>query len=339
MQIRCPECQYQREIDLSRVPASATVATCPQCGCRFHFRKQCAEAEEARAEEMAHGAEVVQESDQISGQPFSAESEAANQQSASGESAPSSDSEPQEQPSSVEEEKSAEGQAAAEAPRGEEKPAGRRIRDRLPDVAGVPWENPEEYGFFGSFYHTLLRVLFRAPDFFRGMGHGVAMGKAVVFFVLMRLLEAVAVRFWSGYVLKQATDAAVNPQTAEVANQLLSELSAPMFVLVTPFTAIFQLFFLALLYHVMLRLAQPDKAEFSVVVRVIAYSAAPCIFSVVPYIGGAISTVWCVMASFIGCKYALGLSWSRTALALAPLFILGLAILVQLSLFAQSLIG
>ena len=34
MQIRCPDCQFERDIDLTRIPASATVATCPRCGRR-----------------------------------------------------------------------------------------------------------------------------------------------------------------------------------------------------------------------------------------------------------------------------------------------------------------
>ena len=98
------------------------------------------------------------------------------------------------------------------------------------------------------------------------------------------------------------------------------------------------IFFLAALYGLMIRLAQPDKADFSVVVRVIAYSAAPCVFSIVPFVGSAVASVWCVAVSFAGCKYALGLSWGKTALALAPLFILGVAVLVQMSLLMRSML-
>ena len=40
----------------------------------------------------------------------------------------------------------------------------------------------------------------------------------------------------------------------------------------------------------------------------------------------------------VGCKYALGLSWGKTALALAPLFILGVAVLIQVSLLMRSML-
>lgn len=40
MQICCPQCQHCREVDESKIPERAQVATCPKCQCRFHFREQ-----------------------------------------------------------------------------------------------------------------------------------------------------------------------------------------------------------------------------------------------------------------------------------------------------------
>lgn len=38
MLIRCPRCHFDREIDMSQIPPSAVMATCPRCGTRFRFR-------------------------------------------------------------------------------------------------------------------------------------------------------------------------------------------------------------------------------------------------------------------------------------------------------------
>ena len=38
MMIRCPECEFARSIDESKIPATAQVATCPRCKARFRFR-------------------------------------------------------------------------------------------------------------------------------------------------------------------------------------------------------------------------------------------------------------------------------------------------------------
>ena len=38
MLIRCPECRFERQIDENAIPANAAMATCPHCQYRFRFR-------------------------------------------------------------------------------------------------------------------------------------------------------------------------------------------------------------------------------------------------------------------------------------------------------------
>ncbi|QGY40809.1 hypothetical protein GM415_11965 [Pseudodesulfovibrio cashew] len=38
MEIICPECQFSREVDESKIPARSQVATCPKCKTKFQFR-------------------------------------------------------------------------------------------------------------------------------------------------------------------------------------------------------------------------------------------------------------------------------------------------------------
>ena len=49
--------------------------------------------------------------------------------------------------------------------------------------------------------------------------------------------------------------------------------------------------------------------------------------------GSLIATGWSVLCVFIGCRYALRLSWLRTVLALLPLYILELAVVSQIPAF------
>lgn len=42
MLIRCPECQFKREVDLTRIPPTAQLATCPKCKHKFRFREHVA---------------------------------------------------------------------------------------------------------------------------------------------------------------------------------------------------------------------------------------------------------------------------------------------------------
>ncbi len=39
MEILCPECQFSREVDESKIPAKSQVATCPKCKTKFRFRE------------------------------------------------------------------------------------------------------------------------------------------------------------------------------------------------------------------------------------------------------------------------------------------------------------
>jgi len=80
----------------------------------------------------------------------------------------------------------------------------------------------------------------------------------------------------------------------------------------------------------MIRMVRPDRADFATTLRVVCYSAAPLVLCIIPMVGSIIASIWFVLATFIGCKYALDLPWSRTVLALLPLYILELAFVSQL---------
>ena len=50
MKITCPDCGFFRELVADRVPTRPVIATCPKCGCRFHFQP-----EDASCQLIEHG--------------------------------------------------------------------------------------------------------------------------------------------------------------------------------------------------------------------------------------------------------------------------------------------
>ena len=62
----------------------------------------------------------------------------------------------------------------------------------------------------------------------------------------------------------------------------------------------------------------------------IAYSAAPTVVCIVPLVGPLVGSIWFGVCCFIGCKYSMRLPWSRTGLALGPLYLIAFAIGMQL---------
>ena len=200
--------------------------------------------------------------------------------------------------------------------------------DGRPD--GAPWESPEYYGFWGSFSRTLLGVIFHPADFFRHVRCSFSVIRPLLFYVLLSLFQVLCARLWSMKALQEISATATDPQTLAMAEQLMQSMNMPLMLLITPFFSIFQAVILAGLYHLMIRMVQPDRADFATTLRVVCYSAAPLVLCIVPIFGSMIASVCFVIATFAGCRYALNMPWTRTVLALLPLYILELAFVSQL---------
>ncbi len=201
---------------------------------------------------------------------------------------------------------------------------------------GAPWELPEHYGFIGSLTQTLLGVMFRPREFFTNVRCNLPLIRPTLFFVLMTLYQVLISRIWVMQDLKKLAASVSDPQKLAMAENIMNTLTLPMALVVTPFLALFQAFFLAGIYHLMFRIVQPGKADFATTLRIVCYSAAPFILVIVPIVGSNIASVWFVVATFLGCKYALNIPWTRTLLAMLPLFLLELALVLNLTIFLNT---
>ena len=360
MIIECPSCRFRRDVpDASIRPGKKYKVTCPRCSSVFHFSlpeeeelppaDRSVESTPPPAREEAPAA-PVREEPSAGGKPpvphLSTEQEG-DDPLPPGAQIPEFD---KEKPVERKEEKPEEKPAR-------HKPSGfwehwRSIREHVraydegqeesssrsdgrPD--GAPWESPEYYGFWGSFSRTLLGVLFHAPDFFQHVRCNFSVIRPILFYVLLSLFQMLASRLWSMKFLKELTTTATDPQVLAMAETLMQSMNMPLMLLVTPFFSIFQAVILAGLYHLMIRMVQPDRADFATTLRVVCYSAAPLVLCIVPMVGSLIASIWFVAAAFIGCKFALRLSWVRTVLALLPLYILEFALVSQIPAFMAGM--
>lgn len=356
MIIECPSCRFRRDVPTASIrPGKKYKVTCPRCSTVFHFsmpeeETNPADDKENNAAAAPQSAESVSASEQKSAVPHLSTEQEGDDPLPPGAQIPQFN---REEPA---EEKKEEEKPEEKAPE-QHKPAGlwerwqsmrEHVRqydegqeesasrnDGRPD--GAPWESPEYYGFWGSFSRTLLGVLFHAPDFFRHVRCNFSVIRPILFYVLLSLFQMLASRLWSMKALQELTTTATDPQTLAMAEALMKTMNLPLMLLVTPFFSIFQAVILAGLYHLMIRMVQPDRADFSTTLRVVCYSAAPLVFCIVPMVGSLIASVWFVAAAFIGCKFALNLSWGRTLLALLPLYILEFALVSQIPAFMAGM--
>ncbi|WP_446424626.1 YIP1 family protein [Mailhella sp.] len=369
MNIQCPSCRYEREVPSSSVrPGKVYKVTCPRCAEVFQFSlpeetigedDSSAERPVPPAEERP--AETVQTTDSAPAAEQTAKSEAAKPQADASAQAPAPESAVNEGDDPLppgaeipaftrEAPKPAEEMESREPKREDPEPSSvwdswkRRVRsvdggdeqdesysvrtDGRPD--GAPWESPEYYGFWGSFSRTLLGVIFHPADFFRHVRCSFSVIRPLLFYVLLSLFQVLCARLWSMKALQELSATTTDPQTLAMAEQLMQSMNMPLMLLITPFFSIFQAVILAGLYHLMIRMVQPDRADFATTLRVVCYSAAPLVLCIVPLFGSLIASACFVMATFVGCRYALNMPWTRTVLALLPLYILELAFVSQL---------
>lgn len=342
MLIRCPECRFERTINADAVPANAMMATCPRCQCRFRFRNPdgtpTAEETPAPAPQQAErpaqpplppdmegddplppGAVVPRIPGEYETPTPAGEKPAPAEEP--GEKPPVSDA--QEKRSSFWEhfQTKKDGQSGS----------GGLAAALHADETNVPWEEPRRYNPLMALYQTILRVMFNAPRFFAALP--ASNGKLIrplAFYLILGLFQTLVERMWYLTSLEASAPSITDPKLQEMLGDVAQSMSLPLTILMTPIILAVQLGFFASVFYLMLRLVQPENVQFPSVFRVIAYSAAPTVVCVVPLIGPIAGSIWFGVSCFIGCKYALRLPWSRTGLALGPLYLIAFAIGLQL---------
>ncbi len=342
MLIRCPECRFERTIDADAIPANAMMAPCPRCQCRFRFRNP----DGTPTAEGAAPAPVPPQQTAPPAQPPLPPDMEGDDPLPPGAVVPRIPGED------------------AATPHAEEKPSPAETPDEKPSVSGaqekpsfwehfqkkkngesrgglaaalhadetdVPWEEPRRYNPLMALYQTILRVMFNAPRFFAALpASNGKLTRPLAFYLILGLFQTLVERMWYLMSLEASAPSITDPKLQELLGDVAQSMSLPLTILMAPVMLAVQLCFFASVFYLMLRLVQPENVRFRSVFRVIAYSAAPTVVCVVPLIGPIAGSIWFGVSCFIGCKYALRLPWSRTGLALGPLYLIAFAIGLQL---------
>ena len=93
-----------------------------------------------------------------------------------------------------------------------------------------------------------------------------------------------------------------------------------------------QIYLFTGLLYLTWRIVAPDKADFSLIFKVLAYAEAPGILCLVPVIGNAAALVWGFVCMLTGCRAALKLNWRQTMLGFLPLLLLMVPSVAQIFL-------
>lgn len=313
MQITCPECNFSRTIDVSKVPPTAQMATCPRCNTRFKFRDlEGSNPNPADLESMRAHSQPNPEQDDSASEDFTHQNANPN-----GEHSPARKSEPHTQPGDIWDRIASLGEEWEEAKQNRAsqaaEPEGGQMRG-----GPVPFEDMEHYGIFGGFAHTLVRVLFHGKRFFAALPGRGELAKPFLFFLITNIIQMFASLFW----LKVIGGGQDPSPAMEQFNAAISQINLLQFLLIIPFNAIVILFLFTALYTMALRLAGAKNLSLRKNMRIISYSSAALVLAIIPFFGIFMSVFWMILSLYQGFFCGYGLSRGKALAVTIPVYFL-----------------
>lgn len=285
MQIRCPVCDYSRNIDMTAIPPTAEFATCPKCRHRFRFRALDLDTIEKPApiEPRPEHADVWDAVDSLHGKWQ--EKDARD----TAEGGPGTD------------------------------PAGSRntaIPWENPKLLGfwqsfartTLWIITQPAGFFAA--------LTRRPAFLPALGY------YLIFGVFQYVFNVIWTQLLGGMMRERLIEIFGEERYREVIASAIENSLFSSAVLTVPFLLAMQLVITSLVIHVIIRLLEPRRADFALSFKVVSYAAAALLITVIPLVGVLFAPVWYIALLLIGCRNAFQLSWGKAFLAMSPLYVL-----------------
>ncbi|WP_243545613.1 YIP1 family protein [Pseudodesulfovibrio tunisiensis] len=351
MRIICPECQFTREVDETRIPARAQIATCPKCKVKFQFRElpeeEFAETESvepetpttAAASEPETAPETTPEIEPETVRPPESETipeKPKQQESPKNETPAFPDLDNGSEPHHEEIWDKLGGMTPPDS--GEQEPRAAMADEYEPELDSSfgprepkvlpPFEDMEHYGFFPGFIQTLKRILMSPALFFEVMPLGKGLARPMVFAILVAMIYNVAQFFWGMGGLTASWDmTAADGDIRDLAGGavLLMMLFYPLFVVMAVFVS-------AGVHHLLLRTLKAADSGFEATFRAEAYASAPMILGLFPMPTSEVELAWSVLVLLWGSALSV-IGWSRlhrtsiakAAIAAALPLVLGLA--------------
>lgn len=298
MEIICPQCGFARKLAHDKIPAGKVVAKCPRCHCRFRFSAESGAGEILPPKAWQMPNEKDPEEEDIR------------------------------QTAKAAYEREAKRFADGEKEEDEREDAGEEMRN----PAVNPWElAPEKVGWVEAFYQTVIRVMFQAPAFFKNLSPKAEMLRPLFFFLVVGLFQTLLEQVWSKVFFRVlAPEAANDGQLARLLEILSSSNGFLHVTLLRMGSLVLQLYAFTLLMYLAYRVVARERASFSLVMQVLAYSTAPWLLCVVPGVGSLAGAIWGMGCVAVGCKSAMELNWGQTLVGFLPIIFVLMPLVMQL---------
>lgn len=322
MRILCPMCGFGREMDESKVPERAQMATCPKCSHKFRFR-------------------VVDDLEPAPGQspssqPLNAPSPQPSSPMPSGQDLSAGQSDPMagQRAAAAEAWKRLQTPPPAAAPSAASAQATAQAEAATPAAEGprstgspVPFEDLPLHGFFPGLWNTIRQVLTKPSDFFSTMPVTGGMGRPLVFFLLVSEFMVLCQFVWGIFGIGVMAQYLQSPELMDM-GMGLGGFALVLLLVVGPLVFILNIMLMTALTHVLLKLLRSGGSGPEATFRVLCYASAPLLLCFIPVLGPHAGELWSLGLAVIGLHRAHRTSVSASLFAvMVPLLMLLAAVL------------
>lgn len=304
MIITCPHCGFSKKVPSDRLPDGAVVATCPKCSCRFRIEN--GRQVDGRTDRHGNGAcgpegrGVAAGTEKAANDAMGETSDSSKARDCGHGENPDADDDPR-----------------LMAARAYEREAMRFARQEIAN----PWDAaPGDRGWLGCFMQCVLRVMFAAPHFFAGLSPRSGQGRALFFYLIVCVFQILVEHMWSGVIYSTlAPGAESDPRLAEMLALLQSEQNFVLTLLRRSGMFVLNIYVCSLLIFFVYRLLVQERASFSLVFQVLAYSSAPALLCILPAVGTIAGMIWGVACAIIGMGASMRLTLPQSILGFLPI--------------------
>lgn len=199
----------------------------------------------------------------------------------------------------------------------------------------TPWERRLQLGLWKGIKQTIKSVLFSPKNMFSSMPVRGGWREPLAFGLLVGSISSMFAFFWEFLI---ANSGLLKP-FGGVSISLSSPIIFLILIFLSPILVGISVFISSLIIHLLLLLVRAGNNRFEATFRVVAYSQATRIWSLLPFIGSPIGWVWRSIVQIIGLKEAHETSYLRIIVAFSIPIGLLLVIAVGAFFFIIRAIG
>ena len=181
--------------------------------------------------------------------------------------------------------------------------------------SATPWERHLELGLWKGIKQTIKSVLFSPKHLFSTMPVKNGWREALAFGLLVGSISSMCAFFWE---FLMAHSGFLRP-FGSFSHLLSSSIVFLIFIFLSPLLVSMSIFISSLIIHFLLLLVRAGNNRFEATLRVMAYSQATRIWSLLPFIGSLIGWIWRSIVQIIGLKEAHETSYLRIIVAFSIL--------------------